>query len=441
MNAVTSTAAPLARLRDGLAGLPGGDAWHAWRARQLDRLAALGLPAVRDEAWKYANLRLVERRVAAPAPVRPLGADAIVHALASALPDLPGVRYVFVDGRFAAAMTSGALPEGARFRSLADALPAHPPASFDAVLPEPGDAVDERVRLLNAALLTDGAHLAVDRGVAVEPHVHLIFVRTGGAAYSRVVVDVGANASLTLVEHHVTVGDAETFGAPAVEMRLADGAAVDHYRVQLEGPRAVATDDVLVTVGRDARYVHHTHAFGGQYARTDLRIRLDAPGATTCVNGLFFADGSRHIDLRVLVDHAAPHTTSTQVFRGVGAGRGRGAYDGKVLIRHGCHKASSDQSSRNLLLSPTAEIDSRPQLEIYTDDVKAGHGATTGALDEDMLFYQLSRGLDRETAKGLLTFAFAEDVVAQVRIPALRRFLENRVLQGLPDADRIREFV
>jgi Fe-S cluster assembly protein SufD len=198
---------------------------------------------------------------------------------------------------------------------------------------------------------------------------------------------------------------------------------------------------VQVRIGRDARYVHHTHAFGGQYARTDLRVRLDAPGANAALYGLFFADGSRHVDLRVLVDHAAPHTTSRQVYRGVGAGRGRGAYDGKVLIRHGAPKASSEQSSRNLLLSPLAEIDSRPQLEIYTDDVKAGHGATTGALDETMLFYLLSRGLDRATARGVLTFAFAEDVVAQVRIPELRRFLEKRVVLGLPDADLIREFV
>lgn len=437
MNAVVTPAAPLARLRDGHAGLPGGAAWDAWRSEQLERLVRLGLPTVRDEAWKYANVRLLERRVGSPAPVQPLSVDAV----APLLPETPGSRLVFVDGRFAPALSVGSLPDGARLAALSELLPDRPPATFQAVVPAAGDGIDERIRLLNAGLLTDGAHVVVDRGVAVAAPVNVVFVRTAGAAYVRVVVDVGANASLTLIEHHVTLGDAETFAAPVIDLRLADGASVDHYRIQLQGPKSVTADDVTVLVGRDARYVHHTHAFGGQYARTDLRVRLDAPGAEAALHGLFFADGSRHVDLRVLVDHAAPHTTSRQVYRGVGAGRGRGAYDGKVLIRHGAHKASSEQSSRNLLLSPQAEIDSRPQLEIYTDDVKAGHGATTGALDENMLFYLLSRGLDRATARGLLTFAFAEDVVAQVRIPELRRFLEKRVLQGLPDADLIREFV
>ena len=437
MNAVAMPSPALARLCDGLAGVPGGAAWTSWRTAQLERLARLGLPTVRDEAWKYANLRLLERRVAAPTPVQPLSVDAI----APLLPDVPGARFVFVDGRYAPALSAGALPDGARWVALAELLAERPPATLRDVLPEAGDDVDERVRLLNAALLTDGAHLVVERGVAVAEPVNVVFARTTGAAYARLVVDLAADASLTLVEHHVTLGDAETFAAPAIDVRLADRAALDHYRVQLQGPKAVTADDVRVSVGRDARYAHHTHAFGGQYARTDLRVRLDAPGAETSLYGLFFADGSRHVDLRVLVDHAAPHTTSRQVYRGVGAGRGRGAYDGKVLIRHGAQKAASEQSSRNLLLSPQAEIDSRPQLEIYTDDVKAGHGATTGALDENMLFYLLSRGLDRATARGVLTFAFAEDVVAQVRIPALRRLLEKRVLQGLPDADLIREFV
>jgi Fe-S cluster assembly protein SufD len=436
MNAVAPSSPALARLREGLAGLPGGPAWDAWRAARLERLVALGLPTPRDEAWKYANLRLVERRLAAPAAVRPLAADAI----SALVPDLPGGRLVFVDGRFAPAL-SDPLPAGVRAAALGDLLTSRTPEALAEVLPVPADAIDDRVRLLNATFLTDGAHLTVDPDARPEAPVHVVFVRTGGAAYARLVVDAGRHSRLALVEHHVTLGEPETFAAPAVEVRVADGASVDHYRVQFEGAKSVSVEDVAVAVGRDATYAHHAHVFGAQYARTDLRVRLDQPGATAEVNGLFFADGSRHVDLRVLVDHAAPRTTSRQVFRGVAGGRGRGAYDGKVLIRHGASKASSEQSSRNLLLSPTAEIDARPQLEIYTDDVKAGHGATTGALDETMLFYLLSRGLDRATARGVLTFAFAEDVVAQVRIPELRRVLERRVLQGLPDADLIREFV
>jgi Fe-S cluster assembly protein SufD len=427
MNAVATPSPALARLRDALPGT------SSRRAARLERLLALGLPTTRDEAWKYANLRLLERRVAPPAAPRPVSAD----ALAALLPDdLPGARLVFVDGRRVPALDAGARPEGLRVQPLPGAPSAGPDASL---VPEPTDDVDDRVRLLNAALLTDGLHVVAERDVAGP--LHLVYAGTGGGAYPRVVVEVAPGAALTLVEHHVTLDDAEAFAAPVLDVRLAAGASLDHYRLQFAGARAVAADDVLVRVARDARYVQHLHAFGGQYARADVRVVLAEPGAEAVLNGLFFADGARHLDLRVLVDHAAPHTTSEQVFRGVGAGRGRGAYDGKVLIRAGASKASSQQSSRNLLLSPQAQVDARPQLEIHTDDVKAGHGATTGALDENMLFYLLSRGLDRATARGVLTFAFAEDVVARVRIPALRRRLERRVLAGLPDAALIREIL
>ena len=145
--------------------------------------------------------------------------------------------------------------------------------------------------------------------------------------------------------------------------------------------------------------------------------------------------------MRTLIEHVAPHTTSDQVYRGVGKDRGRGSYDGKVVVHKGAMKSDSRQSSRNLILSAGASLDSRPQLEINADDVKCSHGATTGALDEQMLFYLLARGLDRETARALLTFAFAEDVIARITLPALRRFAEERVLGSLPAAPLIREFI
>lgn len=437
MNAVVTTNPSLAKLRDGLRGLPGGAAWDAARAAAFERLLALGLPTTRDEPWKYTNLRVLERRDLTPAPARPVDAA----ALAAVLPPLPGAMLVFVDGRHAPALSRGELPTGIRWSPLATLFAGHSPADLVDLLPAAGDGVDDRIRLLNDAFLTDGAHLVVDAGAQVAAPVAVVHVATGGASYGRIVVDVGARAAATLVEVRVALGDAEAFAAPVADVRLGDGAALDHYRIQLAGSRSIVLDDTLVRVARDARYLQSQHAFGGQLGRTDIRVRLEAPGACAQLHGLFMVDGSRQLDTRTLVDHVAPHTRSEQVYRGVAGGRGRGTYDGKIVVHHGATKSESSQSNRNLLLSAQAEIDSRPQLEIYTDDVKCAHGATTGALDDDMLFYLLSRGIDRATARGLLTFAFAEDVVSQVRLPELRRFLEGRVLGGLPDADLIREFV
>jgi Fe-S cluster assembly protein SufD len=437
MNAVAATHSALAKLRPALTGLPGGAAWDAARAVAFEKLLELGLPTPRDEAWKYTNLRLLERRDLAPAPSRPVDAA----ALAALLPPLPGPALVFVDGRHAPSLSGGGLPAGVAWVPLATLIGVHGPAALADRLPPATDAVDDRIRLLNDVFLADGAHLAIDTGAQVAAPLTLVHVATGGGSYPRVVVDVGANASATLVEVRVTLGDVEAFAAPVTEIRIAAGAALEHYRVQLAGARSIVLDDTLVRIARDARYAQSQHAFGAQLGRTDIRVRLEAPGACAQLHGLFMVDGTRQLDTRTLVEHVGPHTRSEQVYRGVAGGRGRGTYDGKIVVHAGATKSESQQSNRNLLLSRQAEIDSRPQLEIYTDDVQCGHGATTGALDENMLFYLLSRGIDRATARGLLTFAFAEDVVSQVRLPELRRFLEGRVIGGLPDAHLIREFV
>jgi Fe-S cluster assembly protein SufD len=436
MNAIVSGASPLAALASAQRGLPGGSGWDAWRAAALARLVAQGLPTPRDDAWKYTNLRLLGRRELAPAAPRPVPGDAL-----DALPALVGPRLVFVDGHFRPALSTDTLPPGVGFTALAELLGHESPATLAERLAAPVDAVDERIRLLNGALFADGARILVAHEAKPALPLNLVYLTSGGAAYPRLVLDLGAAASITLVEWHVSSGAADSFVAAAADLRLGDGANLEHYSVQLAGNRAVLLDDARVEVGRDARYAHRHVALGAQLARLDLRVRLAGRGASADLAGLILADGTRQLDVRTRVDHATGHTTSDQVYRGVATGRGRGSYDGKVIVHAGAAKSKSHQSNRNLLLSPQATIDSRPQLEINTDDVMCGHAATTGALDEQMLFYLLSRGLDLDTARALLTFAFAEDVVMLLRLPALRRFVEERVLGSLPAAALIREFV
>ena len=430
MSARPNAPGVLTRLASCLPALPGGEAWLAWRSDALARLAAAGLPTPGDDAWKYTNLRVLERRELAPAAPRPLPTGVL-----DGLPEASGPRLVFVDGRFHAALSATSLPAGVTL-SHHDTETA-PPAALDSAPP----AVEDRVRLLNAALGGDATTLAIASGAAAVETLELVHLATGGGAYPRLTLKVGAGATLQVIEYQLGPAQGDAFVASVTEATLERGARLTHTTVQLPGERTVFLDDARVAIGADALYRHRLIALGGQLSRFDLNVALLAPGAAVDLAGLLFADASREQHVRTLVDHRAPHGTSEQLYRAVAAGRGRASYDGKVVVRQGAAKTSSRQSSRNLLLSREAAIDTRPQLEINADDVKCAHGATTGTLDENMLFYLLSRGLDRETARTLLTYAFVGDVLALLGDGPLRRAIEARALARRPGADLIREFV
>ena len=436
MSASAQATTPLARLATAPAGLPGGTAWAAWRSAALERLTALGLPTPRDDAWKYTNLRLLGRRDLGPAPPRPLATDALAD-----LPPIDGPRLVFVDGRYHAALSAARLPEGCTFTPFATRFASESPAELGAALAGDATLVDERVRTLNASLAADGPSLVLLPGARPAEPIQLVHVATGGGAYPRTRVELGAGASLELVEVHLTAGGAEAFVAAAGDFRLGRDATLTHSSVQAAGDRTILLDDAAVSIAAGGRYAHRLVALGGQLTRLDLRVALEGPGAAAELAGVFFADATREQHIRTLVEHRARETTSDQLYRGVASGRGRGSYDGKVVVHAGAFKTESRQSSRNLLIGRDAGIESRPQLEINADDVKCSHGATTGTLDEQMMFYLLSRGLDRDTARALLTYAFVGDVLRRLRPEALRRTAEARLLGRLPSAELLREFV
>ena len=420
----------LARLAPCLSALPGGEPWLQWRRNTLAALAASGLPTPRDDAWKYTNLRLLERRELAPAAPRPLPTSALDE-----LPEATGPRLVFVDGRFSPGLSATTLPEGIRLE-VADLRTEATPA------PTPGAiGIDDRIRVLNACLGSGTTRISVAAGAEPSQPLELVHVFTGGGAYPRLALDLAAGACLQLIEYQLGPEHGDAVVASVTDASLARGARLTHTTVQLAGDRAVLLDDSRVALGADAAYQHRLVALGGQLTRFDLVVSLLEPGAEVRLAGLLFADGTREQHVRTLMDHRAPHGTSDQLYRGVATGRGRGSYDGKVIVRGGAAKTSSKQSSRNLLLSKDASIDTRPQLEINADDVKCAHGATTGTLDENMLFYLLTRGLDRETARALLTYAFVEDVLGLLGDGPVRRAVEARALARLPAADTIREFV
>jgi Fe-S cluster assembly protein SufD len=416
----------------------GGAAWERRRGDALERFLGRGLPDRRDENWKYLDWPEIDRRAHAPQP----GVTGEPALPAGALAGLAPVRtVVLVNGRFAPGLSAGPPVAGLEVEGLATAL-ARDPETLERALRVPGDDADDRFALLAEAFVDDGVVIRLADGARPDGPLYVMHVGAGaGTSHTRVFIEAGSNSRLQLIEHFLSADDAAGLSNLACELRLANGAAVDHLRLYLQGHEAAHIETLHASQARDSRYRQQLFMLGGRIVRSSVHVRLEGPAAECELHGLFMVDGGRQADLYTVLEHVAPHTRSQELVRGVAADRGRGAFNGRILVGPLATKADSSQSSRNLILSPLAEINTRPQLEILTDDVKCSHGATTGSLDVNQLFYLLSRGIDPDTARGLLTFAFCEDVVARVAVPGLRRQMEELVVGRLPDRDIIREFV
>jgi Fe-S cluster assembly protein SufD len=403
------------------AHLPARVVSAARRELAVKTLCAQGLPASRDENWKYANLRALERVHFAPSSAQAAEAAAATAVAAAALPAaIEGyVRHTFVDGVFAPELSSAA-------RS----------AAAERAPPERRPSGDARFALLNDVFANDAARLHIAADAQRASCVEVLFVARTDAAraasYPRLDVEVASGARLNLIERHVSVASEANFVNAAVEINVARGARVTHFRVQELGARATWIDTLSATVGPDASYQQHLVQLGALAARSTFHVHLTGARATARLHALAAATAQQTHDAYALIEHAAPHTVSEQVFRGIAAGRARVGFNGKVTVCAGAPGTDSRQSLRGLLAGPEAEIDVRPQLEIHTDDVRCSHGATAGKLDDAVLFYLLSRGLAPDTAQQLLKWAFLADVVAKIDIPDLKRSIE-RALAGRID--------
>jgi Fe-S cluster assembly protein SufD len=417
------------------------------RQRAMQALAERGLPTGRDENWKYVNLRPLEKvRFAPPA------AEA---RLAVTAQDLPAAvegyaRYTFVDGVFAPSLSAPTAHAGVSIKSMrASGATAHDPAASRAEGANQADAAsagmrpDLRFVLLNEAFATDGALIQVAPGIDCQTCVELVFVATteakAGSSYPRVRLHVGAGARVGLIERHVSIGSDANFINSAVDVEVARDAFVQHYRLQQTGARAIWFDTLTANLATNAHYQLHTVNLGGLSARSTVRVQLTGEHAEVGVFGVSVGGKNQVHDIFAVVEHIAPNARTEQSFRGVSSGRARVAFNGKIIVHKGAHGTDSRQSLRGLLAGADAEIDVRPQLEIYTDDVRCNHGATAGKLDDNMLFYLLSRGLDRETAQRLLKWAFLEDVVAKIDVPELRRQIEHSLAGQLNETAALKE--
>ena len=415
------------------------------RRRAAACFAATGLPTTRDENWKYTDISRMDallgariREAESPLPVDASAIDA------AAIPGLDAYRIVFVDGHCYRDMS--VLPEGVWITTLAELLESDPEQALKSL------GFDEQAPLfngfvaLNAAMAADGVCVCVGDGVSLNKPLHMLHVasRGGRVAHIRHGLMLGQASEAVIIEHFSGAPHAGEDGGAGLtsvvtNIHLHENARLTHYRLQQEAARQFHIGRVDVVQERDSRYVSHCVALGAALSRADIVVRLGGTGAFCDLNGLYLAGGRQHIDHHTHIDHAAPRGTSREYYRGVLDGRSRAVFNGKVVVCEGAEKTDAVQSNANLLLSGHAEIDTKPELEIYADDVKCAHGATVGQLDAEALFYLRSRGVGEETARDLLTYAFADEVIRRMDLDVIRRGLEKTILGQLPAGAGIRE--
>ena len=414
-------------------------AWfHRIRQQALARFAELGFPTARrgNEKWKYTSVVPIASSIF-EYPFEPPLTELKRPDLIGRAPWHPDwVSLVFLDGRYSKALSTPHQDNGARVMNLADALLADGDLA-EKHLAQHATVEDDAFTALNTAFLRDGAFIHVPEGDSLASPLHLLYLTTDRAqptvSYPRTLVVAGRHSKLTIVESYINLSSARNFSNAVTEIVVGDGAEIEHYRVLVDNPEGFHVGVTRVDQGRDSAFSSVSFARGAALARNDVAVLLDAPGSACSLNGLYMTSGTQHIDNYITIDHAKPHTTSRLKYKGILDGSSRAVFGGTVLVRQDAQKADAQQTDKNLILSEEAEVDSKPSLLIYADDVKCSHGATAGHIDEDTLFYMRSRGLDLETASRLLIHGFASEIIETVEIEGLRAYLERLSLESLPN--------
>ncbi|MFT5154717.1 MAG: Fe-S cluster assembly protein SufD [Planctomycetota bacterium] len=398
-----------------------------------------GFPTVRDEAWKYTGVGPILKvafEPAEPAPNRLLSSAAIDQLAGN----LGGIRLVFVNGHFAPQCSSLKKPLlGAKAESLASAL-AEEGESLEAFFSRPFAEQTHAFTALNAACIEDGAFVRIPANTTIEEPIHLVFLSDASAtvtagpvvSHPRSLLLAGTGSRATIVETYIGLPGEVTLTNAVTEVVLDEGAAIEHYKVQNETETGFHIALLDVRQERDTRFTTHSFALGSSLARHEVAVRLQGPGAETTVNGLYMPRNRQHLDNPTMIDHIAPECTSRELYKGVIDGRGRGVFDGRVVVRPGAMNTDSSQTNKNLLLSESAQANTRPRLEIFADDVKCAHGAAVGQLDEEAVFYLRSRGIQEPAARDLLTYAFIDEMLELIRLAPLRSHVEKLVASRLP---------
>lgn len=415
------------------AARPHDPAWLlTLREKAAESFTALDFPTTRVEAWKYTNLAPVlrpEYRAADPADVARVAADQL------ALFTFPETRHsqlVFINGLFSPALSDlSALPEGIIVGNLAH-------TQSEIIRENLGVYADYRGQIftaLNTASVSDGAFIHIPAGKVVATPIHLRFIATASEApviaHPRVLVVAGRGAMATVIESYVALEESVYLTNAVTEVIVQQGAALNHFRLQDESEQAFHISTTQVRQERDSVYSSCAIALGAAFSRHDLNVSLTDENTQTALDGLYVATGRQFTDSHLFLDHAWPHCQSQQLYKGILADRAHAVFNGRVLVREGALLTDARQLNKNLLLSNDAHVDTKPELEIFADDVKCAHGATVGQLEDEELFYLRTRGLNIEQARALLTYGFAEDIIGRIKVESVRKELDRIVLDKL----------
>ena len=415
------------------------------RESAMDRFEELGFPSTTDEEWKYTNVARLRQTDFSPLAARDGSRLAISDSQLAdfSYPEARGTQLVFVNGLLNEQLSSlSELPAGVAAMSFAAALGSQQYGEvMRTYLGRIVDYAENGFTALNTAFVADGALVVIPKGVSVTSPLHLLFltnpVHPVPAVFPRVLLVAEENSGATIIEsyrdlascHRVSAGSYITNAV--VEIILKEGARLEHYRVQDESPEAFHVTTTRADLGRSSSFDTTSITLGAQLSRHNVEVIMDHEGAECWVDGLYIVANGQHADTHSVIDHKQPHCTSHQLYKGILDGKSRAVFNGKVFVRHGAMGTDANQTNKNLLLSNDAQVDTKPQLEIFADDVKCAHGAAIGQLDEDELFYLSSRGIHLDLARNLLTYGFAEEVIAKIKIDSIKAQLDEAVLNRL----------
>jgi Fe-S cluster assembly protein SufD len=399
----------------------------------------LGFPTPAQEEWKYTNVAPIAKGSFEPAFESLEDASLLDAARLEAFSyaEAREGRLVFVNGFYRPELSSvEALPAGVAAMDIAEALREERYAEVvRGHLARSADPNENAFTALNTSFLASGAFILIPKGVQVETPLHLLFLTDGPksatASFPRVLIIAERGSTATLIESYASAGEDVYFTNAVVEINLAEGARLNHYKVQRESMEAFHVATTHATLGRSSSFNSTTVTLGARLSRHDINVKLDEEGAECWVDGLYVVGEGQHADTHSLIDHRQPHCISHQLYKGILDGKSRAVFNGKVFVREGAQQTDARQTNRNLLLSNEARVDTKPQLEIFADDVKCAHGATVGQLEEEELFYLASRGLDSDLARNLLTYGFAEEVIQKIKVESIKAELDEAVLNRL----------
>jgi len=410
------------------------------RKGAIARFIKLGFPTTRNEDWRFTSV--------APIAKIPFGLAAFPSNGVTGktlerftFGNWASHTLVFLNGHFSQKLSSlRTLSRGAQLSNLATAL-RRDPAGLEAQLGRYANYDDHPFVALNTAFISDGAFVYIPKDTIVEEPIHLLFIATASGepqvSHPRNLIVAGANTQAKIVESYVGLDNAVYFTNAVTEIVAGENSVIDHYKLQRESVHAFHVATLQIQQARSTSFSTHSISMGGALVRNDVNAVLDGEGCESVLNGLYLVRGQQHVDNHTKIDHAKPHCSSRELYKGILDEKARGVFNGRIIVRPGAQKTDSKQTNKNLLLSEEALVNTNPQLEIYADDVKCTHGATIGQLSADALFYLRSRGIRLGTARNLLTYAFASDITGRIKIEPIRRELENVLFSRLPQNERL----